>query len=472
MRAGNFKTARKELTAAYKIAPKNPDICYLLGVAYARAKDFEDGQDYLQMAVALAPENVPALLALGQLRDLNGDYARASELLEKAVALDPNQWLAAWVLADVEYRRGNYQKARQAAEDAVKLGEGAANKAEFIGGEALARLGRREDSEELFDTFLRDMPDDSAAPAARMFVAELQDSGSAASSVEEKNGATADGPAVPADATLPPFGILISTWGPSDVDQARPAVSKAVPCPVDQVIQGAGERVGELVENVNNINATEKVNYETLNAIGRATSSQRRSYDYLALISDNAHGLPMIEENRKETSGQENLPQGIAPFGLQGLALVFHPQLRMDFQMTCEGMGNWRGQPAWVVYFRQNPNRPKRLRSYKATNGRLFAVGLKGRAWILADSFQIVRMEADIMSPVVQIGLLSEEDAIEYGPVAFQSRKTQLWLPISADSYFYFHRHAYHRHHDFTSYRLFSVGSTQRISPPKGIDDN
>ena len=171
-------------TAAYKIAPKNPDICYLLGVAYARAKDFEDGQDYLQMAIALAPENVPALLALGQLRDLNGDYARASELLEKAVALDPNQWLAAWVLADVEYRRGNYQKARQAAEDAVKLGEGAANKAEFIGGEALARLGRREDPEELFDTFLRDMPDDSAAPAARMFVAELQDSGSAASSVE------------------------------------------------------------------------------------------------------------------------------------------------------------------------------------------------------------------------------------------------------------------------------------------------
>ena len=285
LRAGNFKTARKELTAAYKIAPKNPDICYLLGVAYARAKDFEDGQDYLQMAVALAPENVPALLALGQLRDLNGDYARASELLEKAVALDPNQWLAAWVLADVEYRRGNYQKARQAAEDAVKLGEGAANRAAPIGGEALARLGRREDSEELFDTFSRDMPDDSAAPAARMFVAELQDSGSAASSVEEKNGATADGPAVPADATLPPFGILISTWGPSDVDQARPAVSKAVPCPVDQVIQGAGERVGELVENVNNINATEKVNYETLNAIGRATSSQRRSYDYLALIS-------------------------------------------------------------------------------------------------------------------------------------------------------------------------------------------
>lgn len=471
LRAEDFKAARKQLTAAYQASPNNPDICYLLGVAYARSKDLENGRSYLQRAIVLAPDNVPALLALGQLHDLSGDYAEASRLLERAVLLDANQWLATWVLADVNFRRGDYEKARQAAEEAVKRGEGAANKAEFIAGEALAELGRREDSEKRFESFLRDMPEDPAAPAARMFLAILQQTGSSQSSAGEKDEVSQQPVASP-DLTLPPFGILISTWGPSDVDQARPAVSDTAACPVDQVIQGASERVGELVENVNNIDATEKVDYETLNAMGRATSTQSRSYDYLALISDNARGLPMIEENRKEISGRENLPQGIAPFALQGLALIFHPELRVDFQMTCEGLGNWRGQPAWVVYFRQNPNRPKRLRSYKATNGRLFAVGLKGRAWILADSFQIVRMEADIMAPVLAIGLVSEEDAIEYGPVVFQSKKTELWLPISADSYFYYHHHAYRRHHAFTNYRLFSVGSTQSISLPKEIDDN
>jgi hypothetical protein len=80
-------------------------------------------------------------------------------------------------------------------------------------------------------------------------------------------------------------------------------------------------------------------------------------------------------------------------------------------------------------------------------------------------------MEADIMSPIPEVGLGSEEDAIEFGPVAFQSMKTELWLPAKADIYFYYRHHAYRRHHAFSNYKLFSVGASQKISPPKTTDE-
>jgi tetratricopeptide (TPR) repeat protein len=464
LQAGKLEDSRRELGVAYQAAPKNSDICYLLGVAYARSQDFENAETYLQSAIASEPENMPALVALGQLRDLKGDYTGATGTLTRVISAEPNLWIAYWVLADVYLRQGNFEKAHKEAEESVELGEGAANKAEFIEGEALAQLGRREDAVKVFQAFIKDSPGDAAVAPALAFVASLR-----ANSPAESSGALkpqGDLPPLSASAIgLPPFGLLISTWGPKDVDQVKPFVSKEQVCPAETVIEGAGKRVTELVENVNNITATEKVVYEDLNPTGRSYSPENRKYDYMASITDNDSGLPVIDENREDTSGSEKLPQGIAPFGLQDLALIFHPVIRNDFQMSCEGLAKWQGQPTWVVYFRQRPDHPKRIRSYEA-GGRLFPVGLKGRAWISADSLQIVRMEADLISPVPEVGLESEEDVIEYGPVGFQSKKTELWLPMTADIYFYFHRKPYRRHHDFTNYQLFSVGSTQRIGVP------
>ncbi len=386
-------------------------------------------------------------------------------MLEKVVSLEPNQWLARWVLADVYLRRGDFEKAREEAEESVDLGEGAANKAEFIEGEALAQLGRREDAVRVFEAFVSDVPEDAAVVPARAFVAKLRENSSAESPAAQKPEGALQ-PVSSAAVSLPPFGLLISTWGPKDVDQVKPLVTKGAACPAEQVIEGAGNRVTELVENVNSITATENVIYESLNPMGRSFAPESRKYEYMASIMDNDHGLPVIDESREDTSGSEKLPQGIAPFGLQDLALIFHPQIRNDFQMTCEGLGKWEGQSTWVVYFRQRPDRPKRIRAYEA-NGKTYSVGLKGRAWISADSLQIVRMEADLITPVPEVGLGSEEDVIEYGPVEFQSKKTKLWLPTTADIYFYFHHRPLRRHHAFTDYRLFSVGSTQKITVPK-----
>jgi hypothetical protein len=93
-------------------------------------------------------------------------------------------------------------------------------------------------------------------------------------------------------------------------------------------------------------------------------------------------------------------------------------------------------------------------------------VGLKGRAWISADNFRIVRIEAEIVNPVPEIELLSEHQIVEYGPVPFAKKNTTLWLPKSAEIYFELHKHRYHRRHSFDHYVLFSVDADEKRKEP------
>jgi len=76
-------------------------------------------------------------------------------------------------------------------------------------------------------------------------------------------------------------------------------------------------------------------------------------------------------------------------------------------------------QPGWFAS-RQRDDRPNTFmhtRSAQRLPG-----GLKGRAWITADSFQIVRIEAEWSNLVPQIQLLASIKSFEYGPIPFQKK--------------------------------------------------
>ena len=154
--------------------------------------------------------------------------------------------------------------------------------------------------------------------------------------------------------------------------------------------------------------------------------------------------------------------------GLPSLAFVFHERYRNDYRFDSRGLGEWHGRAAWLVDLQQRPDRKSRIRGYDVQDT-LYPVSLKGRAWIAADSFEVMRMEADTMKPVPQINLRDEHQTIQYAPVHFRTGGTELWLPASADLYFDFQRHRYHRVHSFDSYLLFSVSVSQKIGTPKQV---
>jgi len=139
--------------------------------------------------------------------------------------------------------------------------------------------------------------------------------------------------------------------------------------------------------------------------------------------------------------------------------------MRDNFEMVCEGLGDWHGQATWLVHFRQRDDRPARIHDYKV-GSLIRSLKLKGRAWITPDRFQIVRIESELVSPVPELRLASEHQVVEYGPVPFGKRNVQLWLPQSAELYLDFRKRRYYRKHSFDHYMLFSVDADEKHKAP------
>ncbi len=164
------------------------------------------------------------------------------------------------------------------------------------------------------------------------------------------------------------------------------------------------------------------------------------------------------------------MPDKITTTGLPVLAIAFHPLFRDDFEMKCEGLGDWDGKAAWVVYFRQLDSKPSRLRSY-VVNKNYYPVALKGRAWISADNYQMLHLETDLVKPIPEIRLATEHTSVSYGPVAFRKSGTDLWLPKNAELYVSLGNRRFHRSENFDHFMLFSTETQEAAKPPKTESD-
>jgi len=96
----------------------------------------------------------------------------------------------------------------------------------------------------------------------------------------------------------------------------------------------------------------------------------------------------------------------------------------------------------------------------------VFPVALRGRAWIAADTYQVVSLETDMVAPIPQIRLKAEHISIDYTPVKFQKGNEELWLPQNAELFFDLAGRRIHRRHHFSNYLLFSVDEKQKIAEP------
>ncbi len=268
-----------------------------------------------------------------------------------------------------------------------------------------------------------------------------------------------------ADAATLVSRVPIRRWPPENVDDRVPAVAADASCPLPQVLQAATERAKELVTNLQQFTATERIEHQEVDKVGNFRSPKTSSFAYLVTISEIRPRMLKVEETRNGSTALELFPAGLATWGLPVLALVFHPYFIEEYSMTCEGLGQWQGQPAWQVHFQQRPDKPIRIRGYRV-GGHSYPMKLKGRAWIAADSYQVLHLETDLLEPVPEIHLLSEHLAIEYRPVRFQKQKLELWLPQSADLYMDLVSLRYYRRHSFSDFQLFSVDATQQIHDP------
>jgi len=466
LKSGNFKDARKKLDAADKLAPSNPDLSYLLGYLSYQEKDLIRAKSYLENTAKLSPHHAPAMILLGRVNLMQQDYPAAAAALEKAVEINPNLWMGHDLLADAYLKQRRYAPAQQQAELALESGKADANIANLILGQALVNLGKIPEGVKALKAFVQDSPNNPMVPQARELIATVEQRAADPARNTESARKIAP-PLTGVDPLLasPDVQLAVKTWQPPGIDYVRPSVALGVACPYAEVIEKSGERVKELVDDVSRIGAIEHLLHQQMDELGNPATRETRNYNYTASISEEKPGFLSVDEDRSEPLTHNDFPDKIASGGFATLALVFHPDMRDNFEMECEGLGRWNNQASWLVHFKQREDRPARMHDYRV-GGDIYSLRLKGRAWITADKFQIVRIESELINPMPQIQLRNEQQIVEYGPVQFPGKKTELWLPQKAEIFLDFRKHRYYRSHSFDHYMLFSVDSEEKRKEP------
>jgi tetratricopeptide (TPR) repeat protein len=462
LKSANLKEAQKRLDAAYKLAPSNPDVNYLLGYVAYQQKDLAQARSYLGAAASLSSHNVRVLTLLGQVEIAQENYPDAAATLEKATDADADNWMTHNLLANAYLKLKNYEGARQQGELAITKGKAGANAANLPLGQALVNLGKKEEGIRALKTFIQNSPNDPTVPQVRDVIAMIEQSDASplpGARITRTSSTTID----PIFAT-PELPVSVNPWRPAGIDDAKPSVADGVGCPIDSVIEKSGERVKQLVDDVSRISAIEHLLHEQVDEMGNSLTKETRNYDYIASISEDKKGFLAVDEDRLERMARASFPDRIASGGFAALALVFHPDMRENFEMTCEGLGSWQGQATWLVHFKQREDRPALISEYNV-GGEIYSLRLKGRAWITADKFEIVRIESELIAPMAPIQLRCEQQVVEYGPIRLKN--VELWLPKKAEIYLDYRKHRYYRSHSYDHYLLFSVDSVEKPKDPK-----
>jgi len=532
LRANNLRKARSHLDAAYRLAPRSADVNYIFGVYSSQANHLDQAKSYWTKTLEINPKHLNALLSLSDLLLRGKKTDEALPLLKRATEAEPSSWRSHALLCHALLMQGSVDEAIEQAERALELGHGPATIIEPLLATALVGRGDTKRAISVLQGFLKEHPADATAKeqlqglqTSQVAVAKKQDvvtanqtgwqeianvvpeieveylqtsrlpvgSGPmptsandivvpdlipAVGSVPVPSAGSGPTPTSANNIVVPDLipGVtsmpLPSNWLPPDVDERVPPVEPNVACALDDVLQKAGERIQEFVTNVDRFTATESLKHESINKWGLAAPSEMRKFDYVVSVEEIRPGYLGVQEYRSRHGSGEDFPDGVATNGLPALVLIFHPYNAGSFAMTCEGLARWNGALGWQVHFRQRSDRPNRIRSYRiGSDGPSYAVALKGRAWIAADSYQILRLETDLIAPLPEIRLATDRAIIEYGPVHFREGDVDMWLPQSAELYYDWRGRRSHRIHSFSNYLLFSVGDKQRISVPKIEDE-
>jgi Flp pilus assembly protein TadD len=472
--ANKIASAQKHFGKAIQLAPGNPYVNYITGMSYLLAKQEPKAQPYLEESVSLDPNQVASLLALGTVRFDQANYAGAIDVLSKAVTLDPASWKAQWILAVAYLRERDFLQARDHAEKALAAGKADADPVKLVLVESAARMGDRAGAVATLNSFLSDHPSDPIALKMRAWLAGLPKASPTVEQVAAKEpviraAAVSQQPqpiaapiplAVAAD--LPPK----PDWAPPDIDREKPFLVSGASCSLPKVLKAAGKNAVRLVTDLERFSSTEEYQTVEIKRDASLETPVSRTFSYMVFIEHPSAGIIRVDEFRDQGVKTTEMPGELADRGAPGLVLVFHPLLQGDFSWSCEGLGEWRSNPVWVVRFEQRSDRPNRLLDFESPLGG-YPLPLKGRAWVAENGGQVLHMETDLVTPIGEIKLTREHFVIDYAPVAFTKHKVTLWLPEDVNVYFEYRNRYLHHYHHFRDFQLFWTGATQKVGQPK-----
>jgi Flp pilus assembly protein TadD len=464
LRQNRYGEARKHLEKAQKLAPSNPDILYMMGMVEYTAKDMPAARKRFESVLATYPGHERSLLMLGQMQLEAKENKEASATLQKAVETDSNNWRAHYLSALAFVRTGELSKAEVEAARAGDLNQEKAAAMKLLHAKILMVEGKNAEAELAFQSFIKEYPKDASIPEAKKYVEKIEEAKKSAV-------AAASSPPDPLKPSEAELAVAVAAtferpWAPADVDARTPSTAAGVSCSLEDVLEKMQQRILKQLADLEKFSATERIEHQVLDPSGVWTNPVSREFNYLIFVHHNQTLPYYFVEDRNGGESSYSFPTEIATRGLVSLGfMVVNPVFSNDFEFACEGLGAWNGNPAWQLHFVQRADVPSRVRSwsYKKTN---YPIPLKGRMWVGANNYNIMHLETTLREPVPGLRLNREQLMIDYGPVHFQSARTELWLPWQGEMYFDLMGRRYHHKHSLTKYLLFDVDTKNKIKAP------
>lgn len=173
-------------------------------------------------------------------------------------------------------------------------------------------------------------------------------------------------------------------WNPPNTDAKIGSLNGSVSCDLAAVLDQAGRRATEFAKALEKFTAQESIEYKRFDPRGNRQETQSGTFDYTLVFEERNSGTA-TQEYRTATKGSRVFAEVGHDVGQVALALIFLPSLQTDYEMTCEGMDNWRHQRSWVIRFEQRKDRPSRTFQFKEDKNTYSAM-LKGRAWVSSEN--------------------------------------------------------------------------------------
>jgi len=223
----------------------------------------------------------------------------------------------------------------------------------------------------------------------------------------------------------------------------------------------AQKQITAYLAQLADLHCTETVTQEKLGENGHVEHSARAQFDYLIMMSGNGDEF-QLNESRIESAAtkdkQAQLPL-LVTNGISTVLLVFHPYYRDGFGFSVQPDEMVDGKAAIPIRFTHIPGR--RTPAALALRGRTYPLELQGTAWLDRASGNIVKVEANLLQDMSDVGLRSLDLHVDYKPVSLRGVATPLVLPTLAEVDVSTPKQHWRNTHVFERYQTFSTDVEQ-----------
>ena len=465
MRKKRFEAARTHFAKGLLLAPGNPDLSYLMGSAELGMNHTDLAVQSFEHALSIDSTHERSLLALGELQLRNGEPASAIVTLERAFVKNGAGWRTHLLLASAYAKAGRMPDAETHAYRAAELARERGGNARLLLGEIQQAEGKLPAAQRTWRDLAAQFANDPAAVEARKRLASLPASEAAAATAAEPAPLAAlPIPAIPNLELLPGKQ---RPWAPPDIDSREFHLAQNAACNADEILTSAQRRMNSQMQNFEKFTATEHIEHQEIDGFGKPGQVKSRNFSYIVIVDRYEGDSFFLNEDRYVNGSDPSFPTSLITEGLNNLGVaVLQPATRKNFNYQCEGLTSIRGKAAWQLRFEEKKDAARGVRNWRR-DGKLYQIPVKGRAWLSSTSFDVLRIETDLVEPVQLLGLTRDHLLVDYGPVNFSSTNAVLWLPWSAEMHMELHGHRYHHMHYLTDYMLFGVDTNHKIGKPK-----